>query len=232
MIRINGYSVFELALALRPIIDGLGPGRPATDMEQRLGTAKAAIEDFLKLPYVPVDSRNALILVLASIKAVVREPSNVERGALIYSILQFQTMFARDLSWFDLYWIQPKLGYSTPGLLTDASVIFPETIRAAIPEKIKFEVQQAANCLLYEAPSAVGFHVLRAIEVVILDYFTIPTFVRGDANNWAAYTKVLRHHGVHRKIVAMVDRLGHSIVTNSCTPKPCSRMKRPRCYSR
>ena len=60
---------------------------------------------------------------------------------------------------------------------------------------------------MVDAPTAVGFHVLRAVETVILDYFTISGWERSGADNWAAYAKVLRNHHVHRKIVAMIERL-------------------------
>ena len=181
--------VFELGMALRPIIGGVGVGpvRPAADLVQTLGQARLTIQNFLRLPYVPVDSLNALRLVLASIEAVIREPeSELQRGALLYSVLEFQTILARDLSWFDLYWIQPKLAYSTPALLVDASSILPDPIRKVLSDKIKYEVQQAANCLLYEAYSAVGFHILRAVEITIL---TISPWRSGQVRN--------RRHGAN-----------------------------------
>jgi hypothetical protein len=121
--------------------------------------------------------------------------------------MQLNTMLARDLFWFDVYWIAPKFGFNTTALLIDATVIFPTSIRNAIPAPVKHEISQAAACLLYEVSSAVGFHVLRAIEIVILDYSTIPSWNRSGANTWAGYAKVLRQHGVHRKIVAMIERL-------------------------
>jgi hypothetical protein len=99
------------------------------------------------------------------------------------------------------------LGYATADLLKDATVVFPESVRGSISDRIKYEVQQAANCLLYEAPSAVGFHVLRAVEMVIIDYFTIPGLDRAGANSWTDYSKRLRFYKVHRKIVGMIDRL-------------------------
>jgi hypothetical protein len=91
--------------------------------------------------------------------------------------------------------------------LTDGTVIFPKAIREALNDRIRHEVQEAARCLEYEVHSAVGFHILRAVELVILDYFSIPGWERGDANNWVAYAKALRRNAVHRKIVAMVERL-------------------------
>jgi len=218
MIRINGFPLYQLGAAIGEITDRLSNiVSTRDDIVTKLAQGRPYIEFAARQSYLPVDSKGAannLIAVADSITSNTHPDAPqlppltpLEQSNLLGALLNLYTMLARDLAWFDLYWIEPKLGYSTPELLTDASMIFPPTIRAALPAKIKDEVQQAANCLLYGASSAVGFHVLRAVELVVLDYFTVPGFERRDANNWIAYTKVLRAHGVHRKIVAMIDRL-------------------------
>jgi len=186
-----------------------------TELVTEIAAARPFVEFAARNSYLPIDSRNAALALLGvsdeivGLAGALELPplAPMERATFAGALLQLYTMLARDLAWFDLYWIRPKLGYSTTALLTDASVIFPESIRTALSERIKYEIQQAANCLLYEASSAVGFHVLRAVEMVILDYFTIPGCDRAGVNNWADYAKRLRYYKVHRKIVGMVDRL-------------------------
>jgi hypothetical protein len=212
MIRINGWPLYIAGSAIGLILDRINnPLTSAEDLEKTLSQAKPSLETFLALPFLPVDVKITGRAVLDRLQPLIDAPdgtdATAQKGHLNYAIMQFNTMLASSLFWFDLYWLQPKLGLNTTAILNDASVVFPPSIKAAIPDSIKREVQQAANCLLYEAPSAVGFHVLRAVEVVILNYFTIPGFERGDADTWAGYAKVLRNHKVHRKIVAMVDRL-------------------------
>jgi hypothetical protein len=192
------------------MVKKLAEARPSLDFAAGNGPAADG-----SLSVLPADSKAAANGIIAVIDSIVSAAGAqelppldaTENARLVNALVWFNNLLARDLYWFDLYWIRPKLGYTTVELLRDATVIFPESIRPAIPDRIKYEVQQAANCLLYEASSAVGFHVLRAVEMVILDYFTIPSWDRSGAANWTDYAKRLRYYHVHRKIVGMIDRL-------------------------
>ena len=218
MIRINGFPLYQLGAAIGEITDRLANVLSTRDdIVLKLTQGRPYVEFAAQQSYLPIDSKGAannLIAVADSITSATHPDTPqlppltpLEQSNLLGALLNLYTMLARDLAWFDLYWIEPKLGYSTPELLTDASIIFPATIRAAIPAKIKDEVQQAANCLLYGASSAVGFHVLRGVELVVLDYFTIPGFERDGAATWSEYVRVLKKHNVHPKIRTMIARL-------------------------
>jgi hypothetical protein len=82
-----------------------------------------------------------------------------------------------------------------------------QTVLREIPARVKYEVQQAANCLEYDAYSAVGFHVLRAVELIVLEYFTLPGWSRNDASTWTDYARELKKTDVHPKIRSMIVRL-------------------------
>jgi hypothetical protein len=223
MMRVNGYPLYQLGLQLGVVIALFDSTRtPRAELLKKLAEARPYLEFAGGKPaadgtvsVLPSDSKAAANGLIAVMDAIANKESapdlppvdNLEHANLVNALMWFNNILARDLWWFDLYWLQPKLGYATADLLKDATVIFPESIRGAITDRIKYEVQQAANCLLYEAPSAVGFHILRAVEMVIIDYFTIPTFERAGANSWTDYSKRLRSYKVHRKIVGMIDRL-------------------------
>lgn len=223
MLRVNGYPLYQLGLQLGMIVERFdsitttraellkkfAEARPYSEFAGGKPAADGSVS------VLPADSKAAVNGIIAVIDAITNRENaselppvdNAEHANLLNALLWFNNILARDLWWFDIYWLQPKLGYATADLLKDATVIFPESIRGAIADRIKYEVQQAANCLLYEAPSAVGFHVLRAVEMVVLDYFTIPGWDRAGVNNWVDYTKRLRFYKVHRKIAGMVERL-------------------------
>lgn len=213
MIRINGWPLYRLAYTLSKLADiMLQSDAPNDKLIQAMVDAKPDLEFSVSdASFLPNQSKIHAMAIAQKI-APLLEPSDfplttVQKSEVAVAITHFNVILAADLGAFDLYLITPKLAYNTLTLLTDARSIFPVAVRAALSERITYEVQQAANCLEYEAFSAVGFHVLRAVELVILDYFTISGWSRGDANSWVGYCKVLRNHGVHRKIVAMVERL-------------------------
>jgi hypothetical protein len=213
MIRINGWPLYRLAYTLSKLADVmLQNDATHAQMIRAMVDTKPDLEFSVSdASFLPIQSKMHATPILQKISAHLEDSdtalTTVQKSEIAVAITHFNVICAADLGAFDLYWITPKLAYSTVTLLTDARAVFPVAIRPALGERITYEVQQAANCLEYEAFSAVGFHVLRAVELVILDYFTIPGWSRGDANNWVGYCKVLRSHSVHRKIVAMVERL-------------------------
>jgi len=223
MIRVNGYPLYQLGLQLGGVIerfDSITTTRG--ELLKKFAEVRPTLEFAGGKPaadgsvsVLPADSKAAANGVVTVIDAITNKEGaselppvdNTEHANLLNALVWFNNILARDLYWLDLYWLRPKLGYTTVELLRDATVIFPDSIRTVISDRIKYEVQQAANCLLYEASSAVGFHILRAVEMVILDYFTIPGCERAGANSWTDYAKRLRFYRVHRKIVGMIDRL-------------------------
>jgi hypothetical protein len=217
MIQIDGFPVYELGFTLGPILNVLArvevPIARAI-IDPFLSSAKESLAKNVAPPpqsYMPPQSKAQAAVLIQLIDEVLKSTETVLsgdlRGRLTFHIFRFNEMLAAELNTFDLYWIEPKLGYNTAELLTDGTAIFPKVIRDALDEKIKHEVREAARCLEYEVHSAVGFHILRAVEIAILDYFTIPDYERAGANNWGDYAKRLRFYKVHRKIVGMIDRL-------------------------
>jgi hypothetical protein len=212
MIRIYGFPVYEAGWTFSLLYDRLQAKSPDAEVLEKLAEAKRNLT-FLSSAesYLPATSKGFAANILAAVNIILERNDGivtpVERGGLIVAFFQFTTILATDLAAFDLYWLQPALAFNTRTLIEDATRIFPTPIQGALSPRLAYEVQQAANCMLCDAPSAVGFHVLRGVELVILDYFTIPGFARGDADTWSGYAKVLRKHHVHRKIVAMVERL-------------------------
>jgi hypothetical protein len=216
MIKIDGYPVYELGLNIGPVfymmISNANAKLSKAFVSPFLEPAKRSLVGIVSSEsYLPDRAKVAATRVLHAIDAILdsenEDVSQEQKQIVVFSIMQMNIEVGAELRAFDLYWIRPKLALNTTVVLDDATKIFPESIRAALSGRVKYEVQQAANCLLYEAPSAVGFHVLRAIERVVLDYFTVPGFDREDAATWTEYARVLKKHDVHPKIRAMISRL-------------------------
>jgi hypothetical protein len=217
MIRINGFPLFRLAWGLGRIGDALLRVAPSQEILARLGELRPELTFASgqtaapngEVSQLPPNTRALIANFLTRANAIVaaNDIASAERGELVGILFQIDTILAVELAAFDLYLIEPKLGYETAVLLKDGTKIFPHSIQEAFSERIKYEIQQAVNCLLYEAPSAVGFHVLRAVEIVVLDYFTIPGWSRNGASTWTEYVREFKKYHVHPKIRAILSRL-------------------------
>ena len=218
MLRINGFPLYQLGLAIGQIVEAMSQVTTLrADVVRKLAEGRPYVQFTAEQSYLPHRSKESAQSLLATIDNIVNATgvaelpalTPTEQGLLVGVILQLYTTLAQDLARFDLYWIEPKLGYSTAELMADATIVFPESIRAALSAPVKYEIQEAANCLLYDASSAVGFHVLRAIEIVVLDYFSLPAWTGDSPTTWSEYSRDLKKLNVHPKIREMVSRLAN-----------------------
>jgi hypothetical protein len=217
MIRIDGFPVYELGFVLGPILRLMAEEqRPLRRdlFEAHLGAARESLRKITAPApesYLPPRSKAQAEVVLQVITEILAGTDAVmsgdHRGRLMFHLVGFNETLASELQSFDLYWVEPKLGYNTSELLTDGTVVFPKPIRDVLPDELKHEVREAARCLEYEVFDAVGFHILRAVELTVLDYFTLAEWSGPKPTAWNNYARSLKKLNVHRKIRWMIVRL-------------------------
>jgi hypothetical protein len=83
---------------------------------------------------------------------------------------EFETVLRAELSIADCYYVTQKGGYDTRLLVTNAEKIFPSELPIKVSGAIP-DVREAGKCLGYEASTAAGFHILRALESVVRSYW-------------------------------------------------------------
>jgi hypothetical protein len=75
-----------------------------------------------------------------------------------------------ELSNVDCYYVTQKGGYDTNLLVVNAEKMFPSDLPVKVSEAIT-DIREAGRCLGYEASTAAGFHILRALESVVRKYW-------------------------------------------------------------
>jgi len=133
------------------------------------------------------------------------------RGYLLReAVTKFENVLSAELQSLDTYFIEQKGTHSTPDLLDHAENAFPEKIRKDLPKQAIEDIRAAGKCLALDIPTAVGFHLLRAIETVMAEYYLlvvrkpIPTRMR----NWGVYLKRLnKSPSVDPEITTFLDHI-------------------------
>ena len=126
------------------------------------------------------------------------------------AVTEFKAVLSAELQALDTYFISQKGTYSTPDLIEHAENIFPKNIRNALPAQAVKDIREAGRCLALDTPTAAGFHIIRAIEAVMADYYLLvvgkqtPTRMR----NWSIYIKKLnKSPKVDKRVTAFLDHI-------------------------
>src|ERR1700722_18334325 len=72
------------------------------------------------------------------------------------------------------------------------------------------DVKAAGRCLAFDLPTSAGFHIARAVETVLLQYFSVLNIDRPDYKNLGRYIETLKDKGptkgIDEKVIAALDQ--------------------------
>lgn len=121
----------------------------------------------------------------------------------------FETIFAAELNSINTYFVSQKLAYETRILIESADHLFPENIRNEIPKEAIDDIKQAGRCIAFDIPTAAAFHIIRATENVILQYYNKlgGKLMKPKMRNWDAYITVLKKCGADTKVTAFLNHI-------------------------
>jgi hypothetical protein len=208
MQRFNTFRLYQLGQRIHPLTELKTEGQKYGDVFGNLLQARFDLADLLKNVAFSlktcrqpaeklIDSINEIIP--PSIQEAVRKDKEIEidwwqLSSIKDAANRFETVLSEELAILDTYTIAAKGAYSTPELISNAEVMFPPKIREKIPARAIEDIKQAGKCLAFETSTAAAFHIVRALESLIVEYFkkiagTNPVDKR---RNWGVYIKVLR----------------------------------------
>jgi hypothetical protein len=84
----------------------------------------------------------------------------------------FQVTFTAELEVMSAYFVTSKRGYDIVSLIENAVVIFPPELLQKVPG-VEYDIMEAGKCIAFELTTAAGFHLMRALETVIMTYWPV-----------------------------------------------------------
>ena len=132
-----------------------------------------------------------------------------QRQGVIDAAKEFETVLRTELNNADTYFIDPKGTHKTSVLLTDASREIPESVLKEVSQEVIEDFNQAGRCLLFANSTAVGFHLMRAMESVIYAYLKKLTGkdMPIKSRNWGAYIRALKGCNADARVVGMIEHI-------------------------
>jgi len=221
MQRLNGYWFYQLGTYLKPL-ETLEEGKKLIDVASTIYIAKLWLDWFLADKVVPIafSKTTGRNLSRALAKLVPGETTELPTDRLEYelswgdvypitnSLREFQIVLQTELSKMDTYFISQKGIFSTSDLIERADNVLPAEIADVLLESVRSDLRQAGRCLAFDLATATGFHIMRALEGVLRDFYC-PTFLgtKPKARNWNGYIQCLKGTGADPKILAILDQI-------------------------
>ncbi len=211
MKHLNPYRFYELAAKLHGLFSNTYQNRVA-DMFGPLTEAQTSLDSLIKGDPIPLEtSKAAATRLLNKISSVfnryfidqaskqIKNPSGEDRIdshelALIQGLVdKFEHALAAELNHAPTYVARKRGIYSTYDLIENAHETFPPSLLEIISETAQNEFDAAGRTLAFGMGTATVVHLLRAIEVVLKQYYELHsgTTVAKTERTYAIYLKKL-----------------------------------------
>jgi hypothetical protein len=113
--------------------------------------------------------------------------------SIVELLEKFETVFAEDMRENATYYVPRRGIYFTKALVDAADESFPKEVADHISDKTRSEWRAAGRCLAFNLLSASGFHVARAVESAVEQYYQYFCAKGPDdtLNGWQDYIDAL-----------------------------------------
>ncbi len=195
----------DMAMAAFPLRDNL------TNLFDAFPALKVCRADGQKLIRAVDDWVNAVP------SGKLREPPDatdeVAARGMISQAKSFETVLLAELRMLPTYYVAQKGIYSTPDLIDNAENVLPGPVKAKLTPVAIREIRESGRCLAFDNATASGFHIMRAIEVVMDDFYIAvckpkpkPT---ARLDSWGAYIAEFKKSGdpTAAKVVALLQEI-------------------------
>lgn len=216
MIRMNTYYFYHIGSVIHPL-RFLKDGAVMTDIIADLYVARDTLVRLFDGFYPLRACTSAGEALHEAIDDVINQYSAEKMEKLSFgeaytissAAIRFETILGAEMQTLDTYHASQKALYKTEDLIERAEIVLPEGIRSEVPDETINEIRHAGRCLAFELPTAMGFHIVRATEAVIREYYrvVVGTVPKVKARNWGSYIKFLKAKGADGKIITVLEQI-------------------------
>jgi hypothetical protein len=100
-----------------------------------------------------------------------RKASESEIKLINKALDDFEAIFSSESQSLEVFSIPQKQAYSTTTLIEHGEQILPEGTRKQLSRFTVNEISEATRCIVFDLPTAGGFHLLRGLESAVRDYY-------------------------------------------------------------
>lgn len=138
---------------------------------------------------------------------------NIKFQQIINKAKEFETVLCADLQTLATYHVTQKGIYSTPDLIDRAENTLPAPVLEKIGKEVVEEIRQSGRCLGFDCATASAFHIMRATEAVMHEYYISVCRPKHKTqkrlDSWGAYIAKLKDSDDTNvpEVVAMIQQI-------------------------
>jgi hypothetical protein len=234
MNKVNQYLFYEFGAALRPLRD-LTESQTYMSAIFTVIRAQMALRKLLaETSHVPLRlSKSAANSLDSALDELIDVPKKKEAAEgeqpeydweqkidagktkkVLKKLDELETVFSMEAVGLDVYAVTQKAGYSTDTLVQHGEEIIPEEIRDYMPEYALKELHEAGRCLVFDLPTAAGFHMMRSVESVLHSYWDVisggkprPTLQNGADAPMGTYINQVENEGADKIVTGVLKQI-------------------------
>jgi hypothetical protein len=119
----------------------------------------------------------------------------------------FEIILRNQLSSVPVYQVSPKGILSTEKLVNDSEQMFSKQVLVRLSEIAIADIKAAGRCLAFNLPTSSGFHIIRALEAVVVDYIKRRTGKTPQKRDLGAYVEALKQEKASDDVVFVIDQI-------------------------
>ncbi len=127
--------------------------------------------------------------------------------ALQEALKAFDIVLRNTLGTAPAYFVVPKGILSTAKLVNSAEEMLSKNVLAKLSEVAISDIRAAGRCLAFNLPTSVGFHIIRALEAVVVDYIVRKTGGKPLKRDLGAYVTTLEKEGANPDVTFVIDQI-------------------------
>lgn len=129
-------------------------------------------------------------------------------------LTSFEEELEHEVRIVNVFAIPDRDNYSITGLIDQGENVLPEGVRQAVTSFVRNEFHEAGKCIAFSLPTAAGFHLLRALEAVLRQYYDVmsggksrPKQKHGQDAAMGAYINAIEQYGVDPKSISVLREI-------------------------
>ena len=223
MEKFNGMPIYWLGHSIGKLMDELTPSSTVGSIANSAMNLRSNIELFMYVIQGFPLSKAAAMEITGNINNILsperlQQPNDhileSEQGTLNINIYSFQAVFYSEFSQANIFYVTQKRAYDMTVLINQGqNVLSRETLSllASSKNEVINDIREATKSLAFDIPTAVGFHVYRAIEaIVVREYFPVLNIQSKEwerNKNLGHYIGLLEKAKVEPKVTTMLRHL-------------------------